>query len=244
MKETGLSSNLAMCLQIPLSEEIKQTWTDEMEDNFDSLIEIQSSDRINGHFDDKNIDNMGDEVAEDNSAHASFMTRNNVSNMVDSRLAGYYRRFIENLSKIAKTLTLLTQKNKTYVWGDEQDEAFLILKEKLCNAPVLALPDGPDDCVVYYDASKQGFGYLKHHEEQIKDILNYLEELSFHRIRKMGEDNKLKTELEKVRSQIIKLQRKQLGQRDKITFAHYRIFDLEQIIEKIQARHQTNQEDL
>ncbi|GJT17435.1 putative reverse transcriptase domain-containing protein [Tanacetum coccineum] len=69
----------------------------------------------------------------------------------------YYRRFIENFSKIAKPLTLLTQKNKTYVWGDEQDEAFRILKEKLCNAPVLALPDGPDDFVVYCDASKQGF---------------------------------------------------------------------------------------
>ncbi|GKE89549.1 hypothetical protein Tco_1567024 [Tanacetum coccineum] len=86
--------------------------------------------------------------------------------------------------------------------------------------------------------------HLKHHENQIEDILNYLEELSFHRIGKMKEDNKLKTELEKVHSQIIKLQRKQLGQRDKITFAHYRISDLEQIIEKIQARHQTNQEDL
>ncbi|GJR00549.1 putative reverse transcriptase domain-containing protein [Tanacetum coccineum] len=70
-------------------------------------------------------------------------------------LAGYYRRFIENFSKIAKPLTLLTQKNKTYVWGDKQDEAFQILKEKLCNAPVLALPDGPDDFVVYCDASKQ-----------------------------------------------------------------------------------------
>ncbi|GJR68777.1 putative reverse transcriptase domain-containing protein [Tanacetum coccineum] len=73
-------------------------------------------------------------------------------------LVGYYRRFIENFSKIAKPLTLLTQKNKAYVWGDKQDEAFQILKEKLCNAPVLALPDGPDDFVVYCDASKQGFG--------------------------------------------------------------------------------------
>ncbi|GJV72624.1 reverse transcriptase domain-containing protein [Tanacetum coccineum] len=73
-------------------------------------------------------------------------------------LAGYYRRFIENFSKIAKPLTLLTQKNKTYVWGDKQDEAFRILKEKLCNALVLALPDGPNDFVVYCDASKQGFG--------------------------------------------------------------------------------------
>ncbi|GKA41104.1 hypothetical protein Tco_0733697 [Tanacetum coccineum] len=53
--------------------------------------------------------------------------------------------------------------------------------------------------------------HLKHHENQIKDILNYLEELSFLRFGKMEEDNKLKTELEKVRSQIIKLQRKQFG---------------------------------
>ncbi|GJV49970.1 putative RNA-directed DNA polymerase, eukaryota, reverse transcriptase zinc-binding domain protein [Tanacetum coccineum] len=51
-------------------------------------------------------------------------------------LTGYYRRFIENFSKIAKPLTLLTQKNKTYVWGDEQDEAFHILKEKLCKCPI------------------------------------------------------------------------------------------------------------
>ncbi|GKD14212.1 hypothetical protein Tco_1198619 [Tanacetum coccineum] len=47
--------------------------------------------------------------------------------------------------------------------------------------------------------------------------------------------NELKTELKRIRTQIIKLQKKQLGQKDKITFAHYRISDLEQIIEKIQA---------
>ncbi|GJS68478.1 putative reverse transcriptase domain-containing protein [Tanacetum coccineum] len=60
--------------------------------------------------------------------------------------------------QIAKPLTLLDRKNNTYVWGDKRDEAFRILKEKLCNAPVLALPDGPDDFVVYCDASKHGFG--------------------------------------------------------------------------------------
>ncbi|GJT60186.1 reverse transcriptase domain-containing protein [Tanacetum coccineum] len=47
--------------------------------------------------------------------------------------------------------------------------------------------------------------------------------------------NELKTELKEIRTQIIKLQKKQLGQKDKIAFAHYRISDLEQIIEKIQA---------
>ncbi|GJU84572.1 hypothetical protein Tco_1292118 [Tanacetum coccineum] len=90
--------------------------------------------------------------------------------------------------------------------------------------------------------------YLKHHEGQIEDILNYLDELSFHRIEKMEEgrtnSNELKTKLKRIRTKIIKLQRKKLGQKDKIAFAHYRISDLERIIEKIQAQHQTDQEDL
>ncbi|GJU70885.1 putative nucleotidyltransferase, ribonuclease H [Tanacetum coccineum] len=73
-------------------------------------------------------------------------------------LAGYYRRFIENFSKIAKSLTILTQKSKTFNWGEEQEYAFQTLKDKLCNAPVLALPDGPEDFVVYCDASGIGLG--------------------------------------------------------------------------------------
>ncbi|GJS01323.1 putative reverse transcriptase domain-containing protein [Tanacetum coccineum] len=73
-------------------------------------------------------------------------------------LAGYYQRFIENLFKIAKSLTILTQKSKTYDWGEEQDRAFHTLKDKLCNAPVLALLDGPEDFMVYCDASCQGLG--------------------------------------------------------------------------------------
>ncbi|GKE68154.1 putative reverse transcriptase domain-containing protein, partial [Tanacetum coccineum] len=51
-------------------------------------------------------------------------------------LAGYYHRFIENLSKIAKSLTILTQKCKTFDWGEEQELAFQTLKDKLYNAPV------------------------------------------------------------------------------------------------------------
>ncbi|GKA28494.1 putative reverse transcriptase domain-containing protein [Tanacetum coccineum] len=67
-------------------------------------------------------------------------------------------RFIENFSKIAKSLTILTQKCKTFDWGEEQELAFQTLKDKLCNAPVLALPDGPEDFVVYCDASGIGLG--------------------------------------------------------------------------------------
>ncbi|GKD31329.1 putative reverse transcriptase domain-containing protein, partial [Tanacetum coccineum] len=73
-------------------------------------------------------------------------------------LAGYYRRFIANFSKIAKPLTSLTQKNKKYEWGAEQEEAFQTLKDNLCNAPILSLPDGIEDFVVYCDASNQGLG--------------------------------------------------------------------------------------
>ncbi|GJX20484.1 putative reverse transcriptase domain-containing protein [Tanacetum coccineum] len=73
-------------------------------------------------------------------------------------LAGYYHQFIENFSKLARPLTLLTQKHKEYIWGEEQERAFQTLKDKLCNAPVLALPDGPKDFVVYCDASGLGLG--------------------------------------------------------------------------------------
>nr|GEZ74167.1 hypothetical protein [Tanacetum cinerariifolium] len=73
-------------------------------------------------------------------------------------LAGYYRRFIVNFLKIAKPLTLLTQKNKKFEWGNEQENTFQTLKDMLCDASILALPEGPNDIVVYCDASNQGFG--------------------------------------------------------------------------------------
>ncbi|GJY65797.1 putative reverse transcriptase domain-containing protein [Tanacetum coccineum] len=73
-------------------------------------------------------------------------------------LAGYYRRFIEGFSKIAKPMTELTQKNQKFDWGEEQEEAFQLLKQKLCAAPILALPEGSEDFVVYCDASIKGLG--------------------------------------------------------------------------------------
>ncbi|GJX73357.1 putative reverse transcriptase domain-containing protein [Tanacetum coccineum] len=62
------------------------------------------------------------------------------------------------IEAIAKSLTILTQKSKTFDWGEEQELAFQTFKDKLCNAPVLALPDGPEDFVVYCDASGIGLG--------------------------------------------------------------------------------------
>ncbi|GJW92705.1 putative reverse transcriptase domain-containing protein [Tanacetum coccineum] len=62
-------------------------------------------------------------------------------------LAGYYRCFIVKNFKIVKPLTSLTQKNQKYKWGVEQEVAFQTLKDKLCNAPILSLPDGAEDFV-------------------------------------------------------------------------------------------------
>nr|GFB69271.1 reverse transcriptase domain-containing protein [Tanacetum cinerariifolium] len=57
---------------------------------------------------------------------------------------------------IAKPLTKLTQKNKKYEWSKEEEEAFQLLKQMLCSAPILALPEGNKDFMVYCDASLNG----------------------------------------------------------------------------------------
>ncbi|TLX69919.1 hypothetical protein E9993_22690, partial [Labilibacter sediminis] len=73
-------------------------------------------------------------------------------------LAGYYRRFIKDFSKIAVPLTSLTRKDVKFEWCEAQEKAFTTLKECLTHAPVLSLPEGEEDFVVYSDASKFGLG--------------------------------------------------------------------------------------
>ncbi|GJY19694.1 putative reverse transcriptase domain-containing protein [Tanacetum coccineum] len=67
-------------------------------------------------------------------------------------------RFIEGFSKIAKPMTKLTQKKVKFEWGDKQETAFQLLKQKLCSAPILALPEGSEDFIVYCDTSIKGLG--------------------------------------------------------------------------------------
>jgi hypothetical protein len=55
-------------------------------------------------------------------------------------MAGYYRRFIEEFSKIAGPMTKLLRKNTPFVWSEECEASFQTLKEKLTTAPVLAVP--------------------------------------------------------------------------------------------------------
>ncbi|GJY11109.1 putative reverse transcriptase domain-containing protein [Tanacetum coccineum] len=82
-------------------------------------------------------------------------------------LAGYYRRFIEGFSKIAKSMTKLTQKGIKFDWGEKEENAFQLIKQKLCSAPILDLPEGSEDFVVYCDASHKGLGAMLMQREKV-----------------------------------------------------------------------------
>nr|GEY16601.1 hypothetical protein [Tanacetum cinerariifolium] len=71
---------------------------------------------------------------------------------------GKESRFIEGFSKIAKSMTKLTQKGINFDWGEKEENTFQLIKQKLCNAPILALPEGTEDFIVYCDASHKGLG--------------------------------------------------------------------------------------
>lgn len=68
-------------------------------------------------------------------------------------LAGYYRRFIEGLSMLAKPMTQVLQKWAKYNWTDAYEKSFQELKTRLTTAPVLTIPEGNEGFVVFTDAS-------------------------------------------------------------------------------------------
>ncbi|KAI3819447.1 hypothetical protein L1987_13283 [Smallanthus sonchifolius] len=82
-------------------------------------------------------------------------------------LAGYYRRLIQDFSKITTPLTTLTQKAVKFEWSQKQEEAFKTLKQKLSTAPILALPEGNDDFVIYCEASRISLGCVLMQQEQV-----------------------------------------------------------------------------
>ena len=73
-------------------------------------------------------------------------------------LAGYYRRFVQNFSRITAPMTRLTQKNAKFVWSDTCENSFQLLKKKLTTAPVLTLPNGEDKFTIYCGTSIVGLG--------------------------------------------------------------------------------------
>jgi len=73
-------------------------------------------------------------------------------------LAGYYRRFIEGFSKLAKPMTALLEKGAKFVWSERCQANFEELKKRLTTAPVLVLPDLSKKFSIYCDASLMGLG--------------------------------------------------------------------------------------
>jgi hypothetical protein len=73
-------------------------------------------------------------------------------------LAGFYRRFVRDFSTIAAPLNELTKKDVPFVWGTAQDDAFMVLKDKLTHAPLLQLPDFHKMFELECDASGIGLG--------------------------------------------------------------------------------------
>jgi mRNA-degrading endonuclease HigB of HigAB toxin-antitoxin module len=73
-------------------------------------------------------------------------------------LAGYYRRFIEEFSKIIKPMTELLKKDKKFKWTPTCEAHFQELKKRLTIAPILVMPDMEKSFSIYCDASGQGLG--------------------------------------------------------------------------------------
>jgi hypothetical protein len=82
-------------------------------------------------------------------------------------LAGYYRRFISDFSRIAKPITELLKKEAKFVWGQKCEEAFHALRQHLTTAPVLAQPDSSKPFDVYCDASGTGLGCVLTQDNQV-----------------------------------------------------------------------------
>ncbi|GJT59171.1 putative reverse transcriptase domain-containing protein [Tanacetum coccineum] len=82
-------------------------------------------------------------------------------------LAGYYRRFIKGFSKITWPMMKLTQKSIKFDWGEKDEAAFQLLKQKLCSALIFALPEGSENFVVYCDALHKGLGAVLMQREKV-----------------------------------------------------------------------------
>ncbi|XP_071685266.1 uncharacterized protein [Lolium perenne] len=82
-------------------------------------------------------------------------------------LAGYYRKFVEGFSSIARPLTQLLKKDKKFEWTDKCEASFQELKKRLVTAPVLTMPDITKDFDVYCDASKLGLGSVLMQEGKV-----------------------------------------------------------------------------
>jgi hypothetical protein len=82
-------------------------------------------------------------------------------------MTGYYRRFIEGFSKIARPMTALLAKKVEFKWTPACQESFEMLKQKLTTSPVLVLPDVHKPFLVYYDALYTRLGCVLMQERKV-----------------------------------------------------------------------------
>jgi hypothetical protein len=101
----------------------------------------------------------------------SVLSWNTPQNVSDIRsflgLAGYYRRFMEGFSKIAKPMTELLEKGKTIEWTPRREASFQELKKRLTTAPVLTMPDMERPFSIYCDASGEGLGCVLMQDDHV-----------------------------------------------------------------------------
>ncbi|GJV89508.1 putative reverse transcriptase domain-containing protein [Tanacetum coccineum] len=107
-----------------------------------------------------------------------FRRQHSELDMVITSFKVYHRRFIEGFSKIAKSMTKLTQIGVKFDWGDKEESAFQLIKKKLYSAPILALPEGSEDFVVYCNALHKGLGAILMQREKV--IAYALRQLKIH----------------------------------------------------------------
>ena len=87
-------------------------------------------------------------------------------------LAGYYRKFIKDFSKLSCPLTKLTKKHTKFVWTPECEASFQELKLRLTTAPVLTIIDGNQDLKVWTDASIDGIGAVLMQRDKVVSYAN------------------------------------------------------------------------
>jgi hypothetical protein len=88
-------------------------------------------------------------------------------------LAGYYCKFVEGFSSIARPMTQLLKKDKMFEWTPKCEESFQELKKQLVTAPVLTMPDITKNFDVYCDASKLGLGCALMQEGKVIAYLSW-----------------------------------------------------------------------
>nr|GFD18131.1 putative reverse transcriptase domain-containing protein [Tanacetum cinerariifolium] len=129
----------------------------EHEEHLKAILGLLKEEKLGIHVDPSKIESVKD--------WASPKTSTEIRQFLG--LAGYYRRFIEGFLKIAKSMTKLTQKAIKLDLGEKEENAFQLIKQKLCSALILALPEGSEDFVVYCDASHKGLGAVLMQREKV-----------------------------------------------------------------------------